>query len=252
MSPNLSYMYVFSSLNSNSSSDFDPIHIHLTLVPCVPPLTWILCIFWFGHMCPPSLRGRMCSCSDLNPIWSHEFKSLYSLSDLGPMPLLLTLFLCGLLLNWVLCIFFWFWLSSSGYSFWPVFCISSSDLDPMRSSSDQGSMYLLLNWVLCVPLLTRVLCIFFWLWSHAFLFWPRFYISSSDLDHMRSSSDQDSVYLLPFFQCVPFLTLVLWIFFWLWSYTFLFWPGFYESSSEFGFMHSYSDLVPPHVFLFGS
>ena len=40
------------------------------------------------------------------------------------------------------------------------------------------------------------------------------------------------------------------LFFWLWSYAFLFWPWSYESSSDFGSMHSSSDLGPPHAFLY--
>ena len=116
--------------------------------------------------------------------------------------------------------------------------------------SDLGFVYLLLTWILCVPLLTKVLCIFFWLGSYAFLCWPGFYVSSSDLDPMRSSYGQGSMYiLLTLILCVPLLTRVLCIFFWLWSYTLLFWTGFYISSSDFYllwlFLLTWVLCVPP-------
>jgi hypothetical protein len=293
----------------------------LTLILCIFIWLWFhVSLLWpgsyvssseFGHMCPPSLKGRMCSCSDLNPIWSHEFRSLYSSSDLGPMSLLLSLFLCVPLLTWVLCIFFWlsssgyffliwvlciyFWLGSYAFLFWPRFYVSSSDLDPMRSSSDQGSMYLLLTLILCVPLLNWVLyiffwllspliisadlgpmrspsdlgpmdllltlilcvhlltwdmCIFFWRWSYAFLFWPEFYVSSSDFVLMRSFSDLGPMnLLLTLILYVPLLTCVLCIFFWLGSSAFLFWPAFYISSSDLDPLRCPSDLGPVNLLL---
>jgi hypothetical protein len=121
------------------------------------------------------------------------------------MYLLLTLILCVPLLNWVLYIFFWL-LS-------PL--IISADLGPMRSPSDLGPMDLLLTLILCVHLLTWDMCIFFWRWSYAFLFWPEFYVSSSDFVLMRSFSDLGPMnLLLTLILYVPLLTCVLCIFFW--------------------------------------
>jgi hypothetical protein len=250
-------------------SDLGFVYLLLTWILCVPLLTKVLCIFfWLGSYAFLFWPGFYVSSSDIDPMrssselgfiyllltfissdyfcwpgsyafplwpWSYGSSSdvdpMRSSSDLGNVYLLLTLILCVPLLTWVLCIFFW--LCSNAFLFWHWSNESSSDFDPIRSSSDLRSMYLLLTWILCVPLLTCVLYIFFWLGSSALPFWPWSCESSSDFDPMRSSSELGSS-----------------LFFWLWSYAFLFWPWSYESSSDFGSMHSSSDLGPPHAFLY--